>query len=93
MSEEETTNGTAHAEAEEIQATDTDRLNEIGKMLVQSLNNDAIIAQALAMILAGAAKKVLLVPEVEEMIRRLDPDAKFESASPILRGVPMPGRH
>lgn len=87
MSDEK--NGTAHAEAEAVNASDSERLDAIGQMLMQSLNNDQIIAQALAMILAGAAKKVLLTKEVEEMIRRLDPQAKFEPASPIL--VPVPG--
>ncbi len=67
------------------------RLDHLDAMTARALDNDAIIAQALAMILSGAAQKVLMKEEVEAMIRRLDPDAKFTEVSPLLRGIP--GRH
>jgi hypothetical protein len=67
-----------------------DRLNVLIDQNAIALNNDRIFGQALAMLLSGAAQKMLVKQEVEDMIRRLDPDAKFEAPSPILR--PVPGR-
>lgn len=67
-------------------------LGMIADQLNVILHNQQITGQAIAMILAGAAQQVLLKEEVLEMIRRLDPHAKFEQPSPILRAVPPPGR-
>lgn len=67
------------------------RLDHQNAMIERALGNDAIFGQAFAMLLSGAAHKVLLKKEVEAMIKRLDPNAKFSEVSPILHG--LPGRH
>lgn len=102
MSDDNETNGT-ELPAEMIDATVeqgspehilgiiASRLDHLDAMMQRALGNDAIFGQAFAMLLSGAAQKVLMKEEVEAMIRRLDPDAKFTKVSPILRG--LPGRH
>ena len=69
-----------------------DRLDVLAEQNALLLNNDRIVGEALAMLLSGAARKQLIVQEVETMIQRLDPNAHFVEQSPILHGVPMPPR-
>lgn len=58
-------------------------LGMIADQLNVLLANDVLIGQGIAMILSGVAQHALKRDEVIEMIKKLDPSARFEPVSNI----------